>query len=137
METVNITTIKNNLTDRTVTMHTDSGEAMVLLPGEMLTNTSRITLPWVHNGGEISPETIRQFSVTGFSNGFAYAAISGKGLTSALGTGTENFYPDDPHLVHITMESLEAGQNLMLTFEVNEIADGTLVTWVLGTLDEG
>lgn len=109
---------------------------VILDPGQAQMNYTQLTLPIVDGPDMINGGTVRRFDVEGHPTPYAYAAVCDQGVTSALGIRGVDVFPADPHLVHITLPEVADGQSIRITFEENVIPDGTLVTWVLGELEE-
>lgn len=135
MESIIISSITNNLSTETITIATPEGETVTLTPGDSM-EFGDYSLPIISSQAELNSNTLIGFTVEGLSQNFAYAAIAGQGLVSALGHSEADFFPEDSHLVHITLPNLQAGDAIHCTFSIDEIPDGTRVSWVLGELDE-
>jgi hypothetical protein len=136
METIAISKITNNLTNQTVTIFSPAGVPITILPGDTHT-PGNWNLSVIGNEGEVSNSTIVTFNVTGFTQSFAYAVVAGRGIVSALGPLGSDFFPTNSHLVHETYPEFSTGDSVKFDFEINELENGDLVTWILGTLDEG
>lgn len=135
MESIFINSITNNLSTESVTIDLPGGGTMTLAPNNSF-EFEDFTLPVISTAEEVSSSTIMAFTVEGFSQDFGYAAVSGVGLVSALGHSGTDFFPSDEHLIHITVSNFQADDAVNCNFEINDLADGTRVTWVLGELDE-
>ena len=102
----------------------------------MLANYTQLTVPILSSANDFNAESYRTFTVAGQMATYAYIAVSGEGLISALGVTSEDFFPENPALVKITHEAVVDGDNLVVTFREDDLENGERITWVLGDHDD-
>lgn len=139
METVNITTVTNNLPSLKIELCPPVGPPVIIDPPSTL-GFRTTTIPLIETEDEINSDNIFAFRVEGFEQEFAFAAIKNRGIVSALGRTGPDFFPDDPLFVRETHPDVKAGDSIICKFEIRYLVgdegQGSLAIWVLGALDE-
>lgn len=134
MEPITVITLKSNITVN-CTMQDSNNELIEIAPGEEVSIDLNLFCTVVDGVEDIDSTIYHAFNVEGDEATKAFAVVNGTGLISALGTELEDFAPQDPNLVRISIPEATHGNNVSLTLK-EHFEDNERIVWVIGDIDD-
>lgn len=134
METITINSIFSKLSAG-CTFKDDNNQLIEVPAGGRLNDVSNLNLEIVSEVNSIDESVYRAFQVEGDNRTKAFAVVEGTGLISALGTNQEDFAPNDPCQVKISIPEAMQGHSISLTL-MEHFEDNERVVWVIGAIDD-
>jgi len=134
MEPIKISRIKSNLTTP-CTLQNDNNEPVMVQPGETINQLNDFNLSIVGDVSEVDSGNFRCLNVEGDPHANAFAVVDGTGLISALGTQLQDFSPNEPERVKISIPEAAPGHSVSLVLMEDDTENGRVV-WVVGDIDD-
>ncbi len=134
MDPITVTTIRSTLTTN-CTIQDSHNNLIEIAPGQEIQVDLNLHLTVVDGVEQIDSTIYHAFNVDGDERTKAFAVVNGTGLISALGTETEDFAPEDPCMVKITIPEATTGQNVFLTLR-EDFKEKERIVWVIGDIDD-